>query len=69
MDAQEFREFGYAAIDFVAEYLESVRERWVKKPCSKCEWNEIEKQVKERWDDDRERIKIGVKQYNKFRPN
>lgn len=31
MDAQEFREFGYAAVDFVADYLENVRERLVEK--------------------------------------
>lgn len=28
MDAQEFREFGRAAIDFVADYLENIRDRW-----------------------------------------
>lgn len=29
MDADEFRKFGYAAIDFVADYLENIRERFV----------------------------------------
>lgn len=29
MDAEEFRKFGYAAIDFVADYLENIRERLV----------------------------------------
>lgn len=29
MDADEFRAFGKEAVDFVAEYLENVRERWV----------------------------------------
>lgn len=29
MDAEEFRKFGYAAIDFVADYLENIRERCV----------------------------------------
>lgn len=28
MDAEEFRKFGYAAIDFVADYLENIRERY-----------------------------------------
>mgnify|MGYP000303582984 CR=1 FL=1 len=27
MDAKEFREFGKAAVDYVADYLESLRER------------------------------------------
>ncbi|XP_031627721.1 3,4-dihydroxyphenylacetaldehyde synthase 2-like [Contarinia nasturtii] len=27
MDAEEFRKFGYAAVDFVAEYLENIRDR------------------------------------------
>lgn len=31
MDADEFRKFGYAAIDFVADYLENIRERFVHK--------------------------------------
>lgn len=29
MDAEEFRKFGYAAVDFVADYLENIRERYV----------------------------------------
>lgn len=29
MDAEEFRKFGYAAVDFVADYLENIRERFV----------------------------------------
>lgn len=29
MDAEEFRKFGYAAIDFVADYLENIRDRFV----------------------------------------
>lgn len=29
MDATEFRKFGRAAVDFVADYLENVRERYV----------------------------------------
>lgn len=29
MDVQEFREFGRAAIDFVADYLENIRDRFV----------------------------------------
>lgn len=29
MDVNEFREFGRAAIDFVADYLENIRERCV----------------------------------------
>lgn len=29
MDAQDFREFGRAAVDFVADYLENVQDRWV----------------------------------------
>lgn len=27
MDANEFREFGRASIDFIAEYLENIRDR------------------------------------------
>lgn len=27
MNAKEFREFGYAAIDFVADYMENVHDR------------------------------------------
>lgn len=33
MDAQEFREFGRAAVDFIADYLENIRERWVSLYC------------------------------------
>jgi hypothetical protein len=29
MDQSEFREFGKAAIDFVADYLENIRERYI----------------------------------------
>lgn len=29
MDAEEFRKFGYAAVDFVADYLENVHDRFV----------------------------------------
>lgn len=29
MDAEEFRKFGYAAVDFVADYLENIRDRFV----------------------------------------
>lgn len=29
MDANEFRAFGRAAVDFVADYLENIEERWV----------------------------------------
>lgn len=29
MNAQQFREFGYAAIDFVADYMENVHERFL----------------------------------------
>lgn len=29
MNAKEFREFGYAAIDFIADYMENVHERCV----------------------------------------
>lgn len=29
MDAKEFREFGRAAVDFVADYLENIRDRFV----------------------------------------
>lgn len=29
MNAEEFRKFGHAAIDFVADYLENIRERFV----------------------------------------
>lgn len=29
MNAQEFREFGYAAVDFVADYMENVHERFI----------------------------------------
>lgn len=36
MDAEEFRKFGYAAIDFVADYLENIRDRFV----WKFEWHE-----------------------------
>lgn len=30
MDLNEFREFGHAAIDFLAEYFETIRERYEK---------------------------------------
>lgn len=29
MNAKEFREFGYAAVDFIAEYMENVHERFI----------------------------------------
>lgn len=29
MDAKEFREFGRAAVDFIADYLENIRDRSV----------------------------------------
>lgn len=29
MDAKEFREFGRAAVDFIADYLENIRDRLV----------------------------------------
>lgn len=29
MDAKEFREFGYAAIDFVVDYMENVHKRYL----------------------------------------
>lgn len=29
MNAKEFREFGYAAVDFVADYMENVHERFI----------------------------------------
>lgn len=28
MDAKQFREFGYAAVDFVADYMENVHKRF-----------------------------------------
>lgn len=49
MDAQEFREFGYAAIDFVAEYLESLRERWVLKRVSSVSEKQLKQKKEERW--------------------
>lgn len=30
MDANEFREFGRASIDFIADYLENIRDRYVR---------------------------------------
>jgi hypothetical protein len=30
MDIQEFREFGHAAIDFLVDYFENIRDRLVK---------------------------------------
>lgn len=30
MNAKEFREFGYAAVDFIADYMENVHERCVR---------------------------------------
>lgn len=30
MNAEEFREFGRATIDFIADYLENIRDRYVK---------------------------------------
>lgn len=30
MDINEFREFGHAAIEFLVEYLETIRDRLVK---------------------------------------
>lgn len=29
MNAKEFREFGYAAVDFVADYMENVHDRFI----------------------------------------
>lgn len=33
MNAKEFREFGYAAVDFIADYMENVHERFVSSDC------------------------------------
>lgn len=29
MDAEQFREFGYAAVDFIADYMENVHKKFV----------------------------------------
>lgn len=39
MDLKEFREFGYAAIDFLADYFENIRERFDVKFTTIYEWN------------------------------
>lgn len=36
MDINEFREFGRAAIDFVADYLENIRDRCVQMEGKQC---------------------------------
>lgn len=43
MNAKQFREFGYAAIDFVADYMENVHERFIIIEVSKCFENLNEK--------------------------
>lgn len=39
MNAKEFREFGYAAVDFIADYMENVHERLIHLFCVRvCMW-------------------------------